>query len=463
MSRGVIYARQSVTRARSESLQTQIDVCRDTADRLGITVTDELIEPPSTSGYKARGMKRPRFTELLDLIRGRHIDVVVTYKSDRLSRGGGPGWAPLLDAAEAADLDLDRFVATPGGYMSEFEIGIRAATDREEARKIAERVAASHARRAERGIALLGGPRAFGYEPDRMTIRADEAALIREAATRMLAGETLYSIALDWNTRGLRSTTGALWQSRSIRRFLRSPRVVGLREHRGVIVAEATWPGILDRRTWDRIQAIFDSRPPRQRPARRHLLSGLAFCGRCNQRMVARNADARHHRYYACPTTPGPHCGRCSIVADPLEDYIVRLVLSALDDPERFAVADERREPPSPLDPHAEVHAFEAELAQLAADFGAGLLSRIEWQAARGPLNARLDAARSVIAAEVRNDAAENLRGRGAQLAGEWADRELGWQQAILTAIVGRLVVAPAGRRGRRPFDPGRVTVEWRR
>ncbi|MCA1845659.1 MAG: recombinase family protein, partial [Actinobacteria bacterium] len=51
---GYVYARQSVTRDRSESLPTQLDVCFEAASRLRIAVVDVFVEPPSTSGYRDR-------------------------------------------------------------------------------------------------------------------------------------------------------------------------------------------------------------------------------------------------------------------------------------------------------------------------------------------------------------------------------------------------------------------------
>src|SRR5436190_9938907 len=99
MRRAAIYARQSRTRDGSESRALQVDACREAAARLGLEVVVELVEPPSTSGFKNRGRGRAKFAELLRLLSGGDIDAVLVYKTDRLSRGGGPGWAPLLDAA----------------------------------------------------------------------------------------------------------------------------------------------------------------------------------------------------------------------------------------------------------------------------------------------------------------------------------------------------------------------------
>ena len=155
----------------SESIDNQIETCRIAAERMGVKVVSVLAEPPSTSGYKNRGKSRAKFKELLTGFTNGDWQMVMAYKTDRLSRGGGPGWAPLLEAIEKANLDLDRAVATPSGFIAEFEIGIRATMDREESKKHSERMADMTARKAIQGLPHSGGRRPFGYEEDRVRLR----------------------------------------------------------------------------------------------------------------------------------------------------------------------------------------------------------------------------------------------------------------------------------------------------
>jgi len=49
--RAAIYARQSITREGSASLDVQVEACREAAARLTLEVVAELVEAPSTSGY----------------------------------------------------------------------------------------------------------------------------------------------------------------------------------------------------------------------------------------------------------------------------------------------------------------------------------------------------------------------------------------------------------------------------
>src|SRR4051794_11535776 len=93
-----LYARQSHTREGSDSIAIQVDNGHDTSARFDCEVVAVVAEPPSTSAFQNRGLSRRKFADLLNLIRSRAIDGVFVDKTDRLSRGGAPGWAPVFDA-----------------------------------------------------------------------------------------------------------------------------------------------------------------------------------------------------------------------------------------------------------------------------------------------------------------------------------------------------------------------------
>jgi len=241
--RAALYARQSITREGSASLDVQVEACREAAARLELEVVAELVEAPSTSGYTNRGRSRPKFGELLNLIRRGEVDCVVAYKTDRLSRGGGPGWAPLVDAFEAAGRDPDRAVATTDGWVSEFEIGIRSAMDREESKKTSDRMQAVRAREAKEGVPRPGGRRPYGFSVDMSEHVVCEVKRIHEAADRVLAGESVWSICTGWNKLGVPTVTGRPSTVQTLTGILTSPRIAGFRTHRGKVAAKVSGNG----------------------------------------------------------------------------------------------------------------------------------------------------------------------------------------------------------------------------
>ncbi|MDQ3827605.1 MAG: recombinase family protein, partial [Actinomycetota bacterium] len=164
------------------------------------------------------------------------------------------------------------------------------------------------------------GPRGFGHSHDRAEVIEDEAAEIRDAARRLLGGETLSSIVRDWNRRGLRTTTGRPWRVNSLSALLIQPRLAGLHvDERHVYTP--SWPPILDRETHDRLVALRNSRAVVRRPPQRSLLAGLVKCGKC------RGALHFLHRHdaselYRCPAPAAGGCSGVTINAEALESHV---------------------------------------------------------------------------------------------------------------------------------------------
>src|SRR4029453_16565204 len=76
---------------------------------------------------------------------------------------------------------------------------------------IALRLRSRLAEKRDAGEPHTGGYRPYGYRSDFVTVDQGEAEVIREAAGRLLAGETLREVTRDLNRRGLLSSTGKAW------------------------------------------------------------------------------------------------------------------------------------------------------------------------------------------------------------------------------------------------------------
>ena len=105
----------------------------------------------------------------------------------------------------------------------------------------------------------FGREHARALEADRRAIRPAEAAIIRECAARVLAGDSLRSVCSDLNSRGIASATGKQWSPQTLRRMLLSGRISGQREHKGEIVADAEWEAIITTAERQRLNAKLKS------------------------------------------------------------------------------------------------------------------------------------------------------------------------------------------------------------
>ena len=177
-----------------------------------------------------------------------------------------------------------------------------------------ERIKASMQARAIKGL-VLGKP-PFGYRngPDgTLEVVKDEAAVVA-LMYRLYTkdGLGLRLIARELNERAILTRPGGRWNMVTIRDILRNPTYMGTYTRFGLRVSkshEAIVPGDVFRQAQDRARA---RRPVgRVANAEPYLLSGLVYCGYCDNKMMGvtrrqswRRRDGRRakavYRYYQC-------------------------------------------------------------------------------------------------------------------------------------------------------------------
>src|SRR5215203_1752693 len=196
------------------------------------------------------GQRRPAYQQMLADIDAGHLDAVVAWDLDRLHR------RPIelehfIDLADRHRLALatvsgDTDLGTDNGRMY---ARIKGAVARSEGERKSARQKRAALQAAELGKPR-GGPRPFGYEPDGLTVRADEAKALREAYGALLAGGTLTGIARDLTAAGLKTPQGKPFRHSAVRAILANPRNAGLRAYRHEIVGPAQWQAIVPEETW---------------------------------------------------------------------------------------------------------------------------------------------------------------------------------------------------------------------
>jgi len=324
------------------------------------------------------------------------------------------------------------------------------------------RLRRKHAELAARGRLAGGGPRPFGFEDDRVTVRPSEAAVVREMAVRVLAGDSLRSVCVDLGSRGVRTSQGNEWGPSGLKQLLMSARISGRREYGGEMFP-AVWPPIIPPEQSDRLRRLLGSRThSTARAPRRYLLTGgLLRCGRCGAPMVAR-PTAQRVRRYVCAKGPGQGgCGRMSATAEPIEHLVAEAVLLRLDTPEMAAaLADSHAQQAELADLHDRIAQDQAMLRELIIDHTDHRISRSEWLAARDSVQARIDQNRRRLSRLFPTTAVDEYAGRSDLLRSAWQGLPLSRQQAVIRVILDHVVVHPA--KPGRGFDPDRFTPVWR-
>jgi len=470
MTRTAVYCRISQDREGAGlGVARQEADCRAVCERRGWDVV-EVYADNDVSAFS--GKPRPGWTRLLTDVRAGHVDAVVGWHVDRLTRSPRE-LEDIIDLADKHGLALATVtgevdISTPTGRLVARMLGAAA---RHEAEHKAERQKRQRRQAAEAGRVAGGGIRPFGYGDDRVTVVEHEAEVIRECTRRVLAGETLSSVCRDLHERGVTGTAGRGWKATTLRVMLMSARISGRREHKprgvgeaktrgaGDIVATAVWPGIISPTESDRLRALLGDASRRTRApgtGRTYLLSGILRCGLCGGGLVGRPKSGTPR--YVCPNTPGGDtCGRIATVAAATDAYVRDLVLTALDSPAMHERLQQRGGDTSGLD--EQVAADERRLDELATAWATGEISRREWMTARTVIEQRLDQARARLVRVDRRAALRTFVGGIEEMRDRWTRLNVAQRRAIVGAVLRTVQVQPA-RAGVR-WDPTRFEPEW--
>ena len=238
------------------------------------------------------------------------LDVVLAYSLSRLTRQVRQfldlidlhtRYGVLFKTCVSGDPDL----STADGRGLAISL---ANWDQMESERTSERLRRAYDQKARDG--RYHGPRPFGYDAavdaqgNKLTgrdaslvIREDEAAVLRECARRVLAGEALWSITKDLRSRGVRTTRGNPWQTQPLRQALINPLYVSKRVHRPMINGkrssqkreyDGNWPAIFTDEIHDRLVAMLTDPGRRSSDSTsvQYLMTGIAYCGECGGRLV---------------------------------------------------------------------------------------------------------------------------------------------------------------------------------
>jgi DNA invertase Pin-like site-specific DNA recombinase len=418
---------------------------------------------------------RPGWARLMERLESGATGGVIVWDLARFSRQPIEG-ERLIAAAESGLLVFD----SEGEYDLTSASGKKAFRDQMSAAAYESDRLSTRVRRGKRLKAMRGepnsSPRPFGFEADAVTVRESEAAVLRDLAARLLAGETQDSMILDLTERGIRTSIGGAWSGASLRAVLTRARNAGLIEYCGTIVSRLPGVPIIDQATHDRVLALFTARRRGRPTSDAYLCSGLVVCGKCGKRLSGRPranmlpyVDGGVRREYWCQPRVGEGgCGRVAVDQRDLDRCVRGLVATILGDPQHAATVEAEARAAATTRQQLEDELAECE--QL-VEFLDGRLTRREIPQVRyartvEPLEAqiaelqrRLGELDVIPAADV--DEADVVRSQHGWLS-RWDDATVVERRRMIRRALRerRLLVMPADRPRGAAFDPERVVVE---
>lgn len=466
------YQRISDDRHMTEAgVNRQLEDNRATAERLGIEVAAEYTDNDKSA---FNGKDRPAWTQMLADAAEGAFDVIIAWHDDRL-------WRDVTEQqlvfAMCADVGVTHIIAGGRTYDTSsaddnFISGIQALVAQKESADKSRRLKRKHQELAKAGKVANGGPRPFGFEEDRVTIKKDEAKLIQEAVDRYLAGESMQAIISNWQDRGVKTTQGNDWRTTTFRRVLYSARIAGLRAHKGEVVADAEWAGIISRSEHERLRKRIDSRSKNLgRTPRTYLLSGMIRCGKCDTNLVSRRTTRGKRQYCCQKSVDGDGCGRLAVIGHYVEDTVRDVIIAALSgDGLAKAIEAASEDDTEQQELILQLVADQEALEELTGDYYVRkLLDRSSFIGARQALEERIEMTKRALQSRSNVALLTSLPSTSRALREAWdehADEDdpsfgLTWRRALVEAVLDYVVVLPSTPGGN-TFDPDRVDPHWR-
>lgn len=463
MKRVAVYLRQSQDRdGTGYGIDRQREDVEHLANSRGWQIAAEFVD----NDVSALSRKpRPQFTEMMARVDAGEFDVICARHMDRLLRRLAEleqvlerckkTSTAIVTAADGVDTSTDggRLVARILSSVAQGEV------ERKGAR---QRSAAIQAAKQGRWV---GGRRAFGYEPDGVTIREDEAALIKHGYADVMAGESLGEIARRWEAAGFVTSQGATWHRTAVKDVLTNPRHAGKRRYRQQderpairqnpelgIMGDAEWPGIVDEATWRAAVRILCD-PSRRRAPRggKGLLTGLAICGVCESPVHRGGSTRAGVPSYRC--TSGRHVAR---QADPVDNYVTKLTVARLTAPDAARLWTAELADASEL--MAEGDVLRRRRDDLAVDYADGAMTREQFRTANTRVLERLGEIETQIAAAGSTSPLAIVAANDVRTT--WETLSVAQRRSVIGALM--IPVLHLVGAGARNFDPNTVEIRWK-
>lgn len=326
MQNAVIYARYSSDKQTEQSIEGQLRVCYEYAERLGLTVIHEYIDRAITGKYDDRAS----FQQMIGDAGKKQFQYIIVYKLDRFSRNRYDSaiYKTRLKKVGVKVLSaMEQLSDTPESMLLEAMLEAQAEYF---SLDLAQKV-----RRGMRESALkansIGGHVPIGYKyVDKKLVIDESTAPIPRIVFEMYAkGYGTKVIAEELNNKGFRKRTGKPFTLNDFRSMLKNRKYIGVYSYNDEIEIEGGCPALIDVDTFEAVQLKLEATkkaPAKAKAKVEYLLTTKLFCGYCKTSMVGESGRSRNgdvYYYYACRNKKrGGGCKKHNEKKDYLEWYV---------------------------------------------------------------------------------------------------------------------------------------------
>ncbi len=343
-----VYARQSVNKKDSISIEMQVEMCRSAVP------LNEETKIFRDKGFSGTNTKRPAFQEMLALVHSGGVNGIVVYKLDRISRSLAD-FARLLEILEAGNVKLFSCsegldTKTPMGQML---VKLLIMFAEMEQKMISARIRDNYHARAEK-MMPLGGKPPFGFDKNWCENRS-ESFIVRECYMSVIRGESFDEIGKRFGFSGtkvsriVRNTAYVMCSGDVVSRltgcgcrllgkiedFHHDSGIITIKSQGETYIAPGNHRGFIEPELWLATADVLNSRKPSSNSGSGNTsyISGLILCGKCGGSCYIRdNGKGRPYLYITCRGRRDGTCeGLKGLRLDSVEKYAAKTLMNEME------------------------------------------------------------------------------------------------------------------------------------
>jgi len=330
MNRAVIYARYSSSGQNDQSIDTQIDICKEYAKKVNLNIVNIYTD----RGLTGTNTNRPGFKKMISDSFNDLFDFVIVYKLDRFARDEYDDihYERLLNENNVKRLSATETI--PDDYLSASLIKAVTRWNNEQySRVLSQRVRHGIAKNIERGL-MIGGNTTFGYILQKGKYVIDDAKIsfVRMIFDMYNTGSTAEQISQKLFSLGVTNKVDKPIRIQSIFDMLKNKRYLGIFTYDGVDYPDYI-PRIIDDALFYSVQSKLESRSVKRRKrsdSEPYFLTGKLFCRHCGSMMNGVSGYGKNggkFYYYQCPNKS---CDKKNERKKELEYIVIKLIVEKI-------------------------------------------------------------------------------------------------------------------------------------
>ncbi|MGN1201349.1 MAG: recombinase family protein [Candidatus Caccovivens sp.] len=299
MKTAVVYARYSCDRQNEQSIDGQLRVCKDFADRNDIFIVQTYIDKAMTGTND----ERDAFQQMLKDSDKKTWDFVLVYKLDRFSRNKyemAIHRKHLKDNGVKILSAMENIPEGPEGVLLE---SLLEGMNQYYSEELSQKTKRGMNETRLQGN-FIGGYVNYGYERDgaKLKINENEAEILKQIFTDYANGKKVYEIVNELNSKGLKNK-GKPFRHSTIYYMLKQEKYTGVYTINNEQF-DKIYPPIIDKDIYAIVKKRIDANKHGKHVDNvNYVLKGKAFCGYCGRILVSdtgTSTSGEVRRYYKC-------------------------------------------------------------------------------------------------------------------------------------------------------------------